>query len=195
MEPQQPTTVRVKRPVNPWMIIGWIILGTVVLCGGGCGAVLILGASTTTTTAPRAAGSTESAPVTASTPAAPTAQPIGTAQTTKAGSTVTVHGFEDPYTETNQFMQPDAGNRYVVVDAEVCAGSTPETVLLFDWSASTNTNRKYTPAITSVAPQLSEGPKTAGECVRGFVSFEAPADESVTSFSFDDSLKWWTIEP
>lgn len=46
----QPPTVKVKRPINPWMIIGWIILGSLVLCGGGCGAVILLGASTTTTT-------------------------------------------------------------------------------------------------------------------------------------------------
>jgi hypothetical protein len=55
-------TVRVKRPTNPWMIIGWIILGSFVLCGGGCGAIILLGASTTTTTTtPGAASPTTAA--------------------------------------------------------------------------------------------------------------------------------------
>jgi hypothetical protein len=45
----------VKKPVNPWMVIGWIILGGFLLCGGGCAAVIAITAlgstvSTTTTT-------------------------------------------------------------------------------------------------------------------------------------------------
>lgn len=30
------------------MIIGWILLGSFVLCGGGCGAIIMLGATTST---------------------------------------------------------------------------------------------------------------------------------------------------
>lgn len=46
----------VKKPTNPWTIIGWIVVVSLFVCGGGCAAVVgitALGAAnrpTTTTT-------------------------------------------------------------------------------------------------------------------------------------------------
>ena len=62
----QPAGPPPKKPVNPWMIVGWLVLGTMILCGGGCGAVLgitALGSTVSTTTTTTRPGPSATAPV------------------------------------------------------------------------------------------------------------------------------------
>lgn len=127
-----------KKSTNPWMIIGWLVLGSLVLCGGGCGLVVLLGASSSTskvasnTAAPNV--STASTPPTTAGPGTSQASPapVGTSVSPAKDWTIVVVSANRNANATvkgyNQFNVPAAGKVFVTVNIAVKNGSDkPET--------------------------------------------------------------------
>jgi hypothetical protein len=91
---------------------------------------------------------------------------------------VTVHAVEDPYEPTNEFETPQAGMRFVAVEAEL-TNSDDEPIT---WSSimgaelTDDQNRPYTVALAGTdLPQL-DGDVPAAGSRRGWVTFEVPQD-------------------
>jgi hypothetical protein len=91
---------------------------------------------------------------------------------------VTVHAVQDPYEPANEFETPQAGMRFVAVEAELTnADDEPIT-----WSSimgaelTDDQNRPYTVALAGTdLPQL-DGDVPAAGSRRGWVAFEVPQD-------------------
>lgn len=93
---------------------------------------------------------------------------------------MTVHEVRDPYTSTNQFDTPDAGNRYVAVEVEVKnVGDDRQTIsTLLGAELIDSLNRPWDIALAGMdLPQL-DGEVVPGQSRRGWMVFEVPADAS-----------------
>lgn len=162
-------------------------------------------ASTSISTAPTsAAGSVSSAAESGnSTAASATAAPIGSAQTLTANGaagpatlTVTVHGYA-PFTPTNQFDLPEAGEQTVAVDAEVCSSVANKVSAMDRWVLVDANNGRYEP------DTLSSGPKpeypyfptdiTADECIRGYIPFTVSAAAPITTIRYATEKGGYTL--
>lgn len=93
---------------------------------------------------------------------------------------VKVHGVTDPFTSSNQFVQPAAGNRYVAADIEVFNRSdAPQTVsslLCFELQDSTNVAYQLSMAgAGSGGPLPPDGEVAPGASLRGTLTYEVPA--------------------
>lgn len=103
------------------------------------------------------------------------------------GSTAQVFSYVTKVVSTNQFEQPAAGNTYTAADVQICAGSAVESVnpASFELAMADNTRARETIAVKSPALHLtSVGP---GDCVRGFVTFEAPLAVAVAYVVYTES--------
>ncbi|MCJ0904564.1 DUF4352 domain-containing protein [Rhodococcus sp. ARC_M6] len=89
---------------------------------------------------------------------------------------VQVHGVVDPYVSTNQFMAPDPGNRYVVIDTEVTNNNDkPETVSsVMCFELQDSTNKSYNMTITDSSTSTVDGELAPGAAKRGELSYEVP---------------------
>jgi hypothetical protein len=103
---------------------------------------------------------------------------------------VTVHQVQDPFEPTNEFETPQAGNRFVAVEAELTNG-TDEPIT---WSSimgaelTDSQNRPYTIALAGTdLPQL-DGDVPAGGGRRGWVTFEVPQDATGLQLRIKGSL-------
>ncbi|MFT4189382.1 MAG: DUF4352 domain-containing protein [Aeromicrobium sp.] len=89
---------------------------------------------------------------------------------------VQVHGVTDPYVATNEFMTPQPGNRFVVVDTEVTNnGDAPEivsSIACFDLRDAENKN--YDITITGDSSSTLDGEVAPGSGLRGNLEFEVP---------------------
>jgi hypothetical protein len=113
----------------------------------------------------------------ATAPAPSTVYKVG--DTAKTGDfEVTVYGFKNSQTTTNQFDKPAAGNRYVSVDVQIAnKGSRQETFSSFiGFHLVDSANRQYDLKITTVEPKAPEGQIPAGGAIRGLAVFEVPED-------------------
>lgn len=134
---------------------------------------------------------------------AATAAPIGSAQTLTANGsagpvtlTVTVHGYA-PFTPTNQFDLPDAGEQTVAVDAEVCSSVANKVSAMDRWVLVDANNGRYEP------DTLSSGPKpeypyfptdiTADECIRGYIPFTVSAAAPITTIRYATEKGGYTL--
>ena len=91
--------------------------------------------------------------------------------------TVVVHGVKDPVTSTNQFLRPEAGNRWVAVDLEVTNTSDePETFsALLGLEIQDSENRVFDLNVMSgVQPGPPDGELAPGGARRGTAVFEVP---------------------
>jgi hypothetical protein len=95
----------------------------------------------------------------------------------QSGTTVQVYSYEQGVPGKDSFNQPDAGNEFAVIDAEVCAGSsTTASYNPLGFHLQTPDNRRYDSSFNDARdPRLSSGdiPPNGG-CVRGWASFEVP---------------------
>ena len=93
---------------------------------------------------------------------------------------MTAAGVTDPFTSSNQFLHPAAGNRYVQVDLQV-ENATDEGIVfstLMQLKVRDSANRTFPITIVAEPGASVEGaipPKAAN---RGFVYFEVPADST-----------------
>lgn len=92
-----------------------------------------------------------------------------------------VHGFQDPYTSPNQFVQPDAGKRYVVVDVEVINKKTEQQ----SWSYLLGSElilkdrQTFDGTFALTGPPAPDGEIPAKFSKRGLILFEVPIDAQV----------------
>ena len=104
---------------------------------------------------------------------------------------VTVHGVKNPYTSSNQFISPSAGNVYVVVDVEVKNTDSKTQTLssLLSFSLKDSANKTYDESlpVDTAGAKIPEGDIAAGESLRGNVAFEVPSGAKGLSFVFKSS--------
>lgn len=108
-------------------------------------------------------------------PAPKTVYKVG--DTAKTGDfEVTVYGFKDPQTTTNQFDKPAAGTRYVSVDVQVAnRGSTQQTFSsILGFHLVDSANRQYDLEFSTVEPKAPDGQIPAGGAIRGLAVFQVP---------------------
>jgi hypothetical protein len=126
-----------------------------------------------------------------------TPRPPGEPATWDDGSRVTFYRLERNLTFEGKGTDPR--KEYLAVDVEHCAGSAMPTdahvvVNSLFWQVATTNNRWYGSLSEGLEPALSLAELGAGECVRGWVTFQVPAGSPLrhlvyAGYSFDDSVQ------
>ncbi|WOC13725.1 DUF4352 domain-containing protein [Gordonia sp. MP11Mi] len=103
---------------------------------------------------------------------------------------VKVHGVQDPYISQNEFITPDAGNRYVVVDTEVTNKSDSSQVVssVMCFELRDETNRSYDVTITDNVDTSLDGDVSADTSRRGSLSYEVPETSKELQLQFKCDL-------
>ena len=131
-------------------------------------------------------------------PSTPASTNASSAKTFKIGDQVqagkwivTVHGVTNPYTSSNQFVQPSAGNVFVVVDVEVkntdSKTETLSSLLSFHLKDSENKTYDESLSVDTGGPKTPDGEIAAGDSLRGNVAFEVPQSAKGLMFIFNSS--------
>lgn len=103
---------------------------------------------------------------------------------------IKVEGMEDPYNESNEFLQPDAGNRYVTVEV-LYENPTDDKNIDYnswDWTLFDSDGYNYDPSFVGKDPDLSSGTLNPGGTVRGWVTFEVRSES--TNFKIQFTPSW-----
>jgi len=104
---------------------------------------------------------------------------------------ITVKGVSG-YTSSNQFLQPESGNKFVAVDiVHKNSGDDPTDYNMFDFQLQDNKGYTYQPASTDKEPRFGSGTLQKGRQVRGFLTFEIPKKNKVKELIFTPSF-WGT---
>jgi hypothetical protein len=151
----------------------FVVIAGISLVAVGCGSSTKKSASP-----PTSSGSTSSTARSATTAKSASA-PYKVGDTAKtSGWEVTVFGVKDPWTSTNSYETPTAGDRYVQVDVQVhnTRSSQQTWSSLAGFKLLDSLNRSYTEAITSAQPGPPDGQVAGGESLRGFVTYQVPTD-------------------
>lgn len=96
-----------------------------------------------------------------------------------------------PFTSTNQFVKPAAGNKFVAVELQVKNTGTKSAALssLLQFKLRDSSNAQYDVAFTiGKDPKFPEGELSAGTTNRGFVTFEVPQAATGLQFVFDANV-------
>ncbi len=104
---------------------------------------------------------------------------IGDPATTANGNTLTVYSYEAPATDV--IFDPNPGNVFAAIDVEGCTRPDLEGAVSigpFDFQLQMPDNTRRD-AFSLKEPALHETDLAAGDCVRGFMTFEIP--EGVTA--------------
>jgi hypothetical protein len=112
------------------------------------------------------------------------ASPVG-AKTYKIGQTATTSGFkvkvfgiQEPWTPTNQFDTPLAGNHYAAVDVQLKNTSQNQQTFsaLLGYHLIDGKNRQYDMALGCIGlqPPAPQGQMPPKQPIRGFVCFQVP---------------------
>ena len=187
----------------------WIVIGVValfVLLTLGCVAVARMSPSTPTPTAqatvvPTATLKATATPTVKATPKAtatptpkPTATPVptpsgqGTASDSAFSMTAKNQGI---YTEPNEFLQPDAGNKYVQIYVELTNKDSKDAMMgnQYQFKLFDNQNIGHTVALTSFGggnSLTSLDNSNPGEKTAGVLIFEIPAGNTPTKLIWDE---------
>jgi hypothetical protein len=155
-------------------------------------AVVACGSSTKKSASPpTSSGSTSSTATSSTTAKKSSSAPYKVGDTAKtSGWEVTVYGVMDPWTSTNQFETPTAGNRFVQVDTQVrnTKSSQQTWSSLLSFKLLDSANRSYNVTSTTAQPGPPDGQVGGGEALRGFVSFEVPTDATGLIFVAQGSI-------
>ena len=143
---------------------------------------------------------TEAAPVVTPEPHLP----FGQAASLSDGSTVTVHAVNmDPAPDAPAPAAQDA--HWVAVDVEGCwSAQTPANSVFTNmaWALRDSENRQYQPSNVTYQqfPQpaygFSDTPVVAGECVRGWISYEIPNGEHLAEVKYQSQAGgpfYWAV--
>lgn len=96
-------------------------------------------------------------------------------------SKVTVISYMPNMQPTNEFLQPKAGTQYAAIDVEGCANqdaANQVTLNPFDFQLVMPDNTRLQPSFGGPEPALNHGNLLAGDCLRGYVTFEVPQGQS-----------------
>ncbi len=103
---------------------------------------------------------------------------------------VKVNQVTDPYTPDNDFVTPAAGNRYVMVDAQVTNDSgKPQTVSsMMCFELRDDSSRKHSVTVTGDQASSLDGEVAAGDTLRGDLAFEVPDSAKNLQLQFKCNL-------
>jgi hypothetical protein len=90
-------------------------------------------------------------------------------------STVTVYDYVGPFED--EAWTPATGKRYVAIDVGVCAGDGPTDFNPFAFDLVLPDDTRRMPGAPAARPPLGATTFAAGDCGRGFVSFEEPPED------------------
>lgn len=96
-------------------------------------------------------------------------------------SKLTVLSFTPNTQSNNQFMQPKQGTQYASADVEGCAKDNTKRQVSFnpfDFKLAMQDNTRLGPAFGGPDPALNHTELLAGDCVRGYVTFEVPQGQN-----------------
>ena len=97
-----------------------------------------------------------------------------------------VHSIEDPYEGSDEFFQPEPGNRWVVVDVSIANVSTEaQDYAPFDFKLKDVDNFEYDPGFVDLPQSLSSGSLLPDDTVRGRIGFEIPASSDIVRLIFN----------
>lgn len=105
---------------------------------------------------------------------------------------IKVTKFENPYIESNEFSQPETGNKFVAIEVEYQNNTYDKTISynLFDWTVSDQEGYAYDSTfLATKTPDLSSGDLNPGGKVKGWVTFEVL--ESSTKFKAKFTPSFW----
>ncbi len=130
--------------------------------------------------------------------AAPKTSPelaVGETATLATGDTVTVYSYTPSVPPPSQSSQPKSGSEFSVIDAEACAGDTATTINPQSFALQMPDNSRLDPTFGSaVEPPLNVTNLGAGDCVRGYVTFETPQGQTPSFVLFEQTnvppVKW-----
>ncbi len=179
------------------VVIG--IIALFVLLTLGCVAIAMMPPSTPTPTPTVQATVAPTATVKATATPAPTAtpRPTATPAPTPSGQGTASNGdysfaakYQGVYTESNQFMQPKAGNKYVQVSVEVTNKDVKNALIgnMFQFKLFDNQNIGHSAATVSADQIESLQNSNPGEKVAGIVVFEIPAGNTPTKIVFEPGI-------
>ena len=114
---------------------------------------------------------------------------LDTPLVSNAGVTVTVFSFQKPPTKLEPLtVPPSEGFEPAVVEAEVCAGDEDTTIQPGNFRVLTSENELWGPWAAPQAATLPAFPEAgtlaAGDCRRGWITYELPTDAVITDVVF-----------
>lgn len=114
----------------------------------------------------------EAAAVTATAEALSTGE-VGTTLESRVAA-VTVNSYRPTYTDPNQFITPDPGFHFEVVEVTIENKRAADTRSYnpFDFEIADSEGFRYEPSFSSLEPELSSGELRPGDKVRGFITFQ-----------------------
>lgn len=121
---------------------------------------------------------------------------VGQRVTTGAGNKATVHAYEQPYRAKDREEQLDPGNEFASIDVETCAGSEDAATDPRQWQLLMPDNRRPEPELYALPirePEFPAAPLPAGECVRGWITFQVPTGTraaDVVNVAADPQISW-----
>lgn len=113
---------------------------------------------------------------------------------------LTVTAVEDPYESDNQFIQPDAGNRFVVVHIELRNTGSSGSISIFPvWDVVLLDSTDLVHDADLMITEFSADELGAGERGVGHVGFEVPMDAQPSriklKLSFEKDIIIWLQQP
>ncbi len=88
-----------------------------------------------------------------------------------------------------QYLKPKEGTRWVAVDVSLeNTGTAQINYNPFFAKLKTADNREYNPTVGAAEPSLKSGEQRPGETVRGWITFEIPADARPATLIYDPPL-------
>lgn len=119
------------------------------------------------------------------------------------GMSVTLHAIERDITD--DIFQPEAGNTYVALDVEVCAGpnvpvGSTVSANPYDFQFLLADNTRLDPTVGVKEPALNATDLLAGDCIRSWASFEVPTTATTTEvryqgydWEFEQMIGRWSV--
>ena len=178
-----------------FVVIG--IIALFVLLTLGCVAMAMTSPTTPTPTVQATVAPTATVKATATPIPTATPKPTATPAPTPSGQGTASNGdysftakYQGVYTESNQFMQPKAGNKYVQVSVEVTNKDVKNALIgnMFQFKLFDNQNIGHSAATVSADQIESLQNSNPGEKVAGIVVFEIPAGNTPTKIVFEPGL-------
>ena len=120
---------------------------------------------------------------------------VGETATLANGAKVIVYSYKPSVPPSNQFSKPESGSEFSVIDVGACAGNAATSINPYSFALQMPDNSRLDPAfVSAVEPRLNLTNLSAGDCVRGYVTFETPQGQTPSFVLFEQPLapavKW-----
>ncbi len=183
----------------------FLALGVTAACSSGDGDSAEQSLPTATEPAPEAPAETAETtepPPPSPTPPRASSLSVGDTGLAGLGNMLTVHAYETGVTD--EFFEPDPGNEFVAIDVEGCTRNDleePASLNPFDFQLQMPPNTRLVADIGIKEPVLNATTLFAGDCVRGWVTFQVPqgiTPQFIIFETFDADFNpvqiKWTVE-